>query len=40
MNSFSEIAIIHKDGEKIQSVSIGLIGEEPLSIRIDRQALF
>lgn len=35
MNSFSEVTIIHKDGEKIQSVSIDLIGEEPLSIRID-----
>ena len=35
MNSFSEVNIIHKDGDKIQSVSIDLIGEEPLSIRID-----
>jgi FdhD protein len=35
MNSFSEVTIIHKDGDKIQSVSIDLIGEEPLSIRID-----
>ncbi len=35
MNSFSEVSIIHKDGDKIQSVSIDLIGEEPLSIRID-----
>ncbi|MDO9111922.1 MAG: formate dehydrogenase accessory sulfurtransferase FdhD, partial [Desulfatirhabdiaceae bacterium] len=35
MNAFSEVSIIHKDGEKIQSVSIDLIGEEPLSIRID-----
>jgi len=35
MNSFSEVTIIHKDVDKIQSVSIDLIGEEPLSIRID-----
>jgi FdhD protein len=35
MNSFSEVSIIHKDGDKSQSVSIDLIGEEPLSIRID-----
>jgi len=35
VNSFSEAAIIHRDGDKIQSVSMDLIGEEPLSIRID-----
>jgi len=35
VNSFSEVAIIHKDGDKIQSLAIDLIGEEPLSIRID-----
>ena len=35
MNSFSEVAVIHKDGDKIQSVFVDLVGEEPLSIRID-----
>lgn len=35
MKPFSCYPIIHKDGEKSQSVSIDLIVEEPLSIRID-----
>ena len=35
MNSFSPVSIIHHDSDKIQPVSLDLIGEEPLSIRID-----
>ncbi len=35
MNPITCCPIIHKDGEKSQSVSIDLIVEEPLSIRID-----
>ena len=35
MSSFSPAIVIHNDGDEVQSVSIDLIGEEPLSIRID-----
>jgi FdhD protein len=35
MSVYSNITIIHKDGTKIQPVSLNIIGEEPLSIRID-----
>jgi len=35
MNSFSNIAIVHKDSKKIQPISIDLVAEEPLSIRVD-----
>ncbi len=35
MNPFSEVSILHKNGDKIQPLSIYIAGEEPLSIRID-----
>jgi FdhD protein len=35
MTAYADVTIIHNDGNKIQSVSLNLIGEEPLSIRID-----
>jgi FdhD protein len=35
MKAYTDISIIYKHGNKIQSLSMNLIGEEPLSIRID-----
>lgn len=35
MDPFSNIPIIHQDGNEIQSLPLTLVGEEPLAIRID-----
>lgn len=35
MNACTDVSIIHKDGQTCLSLSLELIGEEPLAIRID-----
>lgn len=35
MNAFTDVSLLHKDGQTSRPLSLNLIGEEPLSIRID-----